>query len=803
MSRASRTERVITVVVAAAIAAAGAWGAMTLEVETDITHFLPETDDPRIAAVMREMTGSELNRTITLTVEAPTIEVAATAAGELGERLARRDGVAWARSGPDPALDEAFYELYFPRRVAFISDRPETIAGTLSDAGLRERARELRSQLRAPTGTFVREIAPRDPWLLFPGHLARLRDAMAGALRVHDGHFVSADGRYGVVLLATDASPFHTSAQGALQRAIADDFATVDDAHGGALELEQAGVHRLALRSEHDVRDDVVRVSIAGTAGVLLFLVLIFGSLRYVVLGHVPIAAGVACALAASAIFFGQVHGLTLAFGATLIGVAVDYVAHYLNHHVLAPAVEGPEWTMQRIWPGLAIGGLTTIAGVAALAWTGYPAIREMALFTAVGVLAALLATRFLLPPWMPRHPAPTRLHFALARAVSRGFEAIGARRRVLWALPLAALAVVVAGSLRLETRDDVRALAAIPEDLVAEDQRVRDRVARVDVGRFVIAFGADAEEALQINDRVYRALEDARDDGLLGRQRSLHPLLWSQALQRQNLDAVDAAGDVAARTDRAYADEGFVEGAFAPFVDAVSADVQPLRLEHLEGSPLTHLVAPFVLHLDGNATATGDDEGLGDATGGVAILTFLHDVRDEDALAERIARVGGTVWWDQQAYMADAYRAFRERTFELVAVGLVFVLLVVGFRYRSLRSTAAAVLPAVLAGATSLAIVALTGEPLTLVHVVTLILVLSMGVDYGVFMVESASHEEGPAPTLMSLVVACASTVLSFGALAFSAHPAMRAIGITTAIGIALSLLLAPAASLLLRRDA
>ena len=774
--------RVATIAVACALAAAGAWGVMRLEVETDITHFLPAADDPRVAEVARRIAGSELNRTITLSLEAGSEDAAAAAARAMGERLARRDGVAWVRSGPDPELERAFYELYFPRRFGFVAEQPDELRAALSDDGLRERARALKQQLSAPTGAFVREIATEDPWLLFPAHLSRMQEAMAGALRVHEGAFVSEDGRYGIVLLASEASPFDTAAQAALQRAIAEDYAAVNRELGGALSLEQAGVHRIALRSEGDIREDVTRVTLAGTGGVLLFLIVTFGSIRYVFLGHVPIAAGVACAAFASALVFERVHGLTLAFGATLVGVAIDYVAHYLNHHVLAPAPDGPFGTMRRIWPGLLIGGLTTVAGVAALGWTGYPAIREMALFTSVGVLGALLATRFLVPPWLPDATKPTRLHLAASRGIARALDGLRARRWLLVALPALAVAATIAGLARLEVRDDPRALAAIPEDLLAEDERVRQRVARVDAGRFAIAFGGSVDEALAVNDRVFHALEEARVAGELGRQRSLHPILWSPEVQQRNLDAIAAAPDLAARTDRTYATEGFVEGAFASFTDTLEGLPPPLRLADFEGTPLAALVEPFVLPTDD----------------GVAVLTFVHGVRDPAALEARLAGVDGALFWDQQAYIADAYRAFRERTFELVAIGLLFVLLVVAIRYRSARKTAAAVLPAVLAGAASLGIVSLAGTPLTLVHVVTLLLVLSMGVDYGVFMVESDAHGEGPVPTVVSLVVACGSTVLSFGALAFSSHPALQAIGATTAIGVALSLLLAPAAGLI-----
>ena len=132
--------------------------------------------------------------------------------------------------------------------------------------------------------------------------------------------------------------------------------------------------------------------------------------------------------------------------------------------------------------------------------------------------------------------------------------------------------------------------------------------------------------------------------------------------------------------------------------------------------------------------------------------------------------------------------------------------------RYRRLRPALAASLPALCAAGATLGLLGWFGIPANLLHVVTLLLVLSMGVDYGVFMVESergradgAARNEGAigdgTATVVSLLMACLSTVASFGILAMSESGALQALGLTAAIGVALSLLLAPAASLILRR--
>jgi predicted exporter len=149
----------------------------------------------------------------------------------------------------------------------------------------------------------------------------------------------------------------------------------------------------------------------------------------------------------------------------------------------------------------------------------------------------------------------------------------------------------------------------------------------------------------------------------------------------------------------------------------------------------------------------------------------------------------------DQDQLFRSTTQAVRVRTTEVLLAGLVFILLLVAARYRTLRRTLAATLPALLAAAVTVAVLAVAGKPLNLVALTSLLMVVSMGVDYGVFMAESATHHPDELPaTLMSLLVACLSTVFGFGLLALSSHPALETIGLIAGVGVTASFILAPA---------
>jgi len=520
---------------------------------------------------------------------------------------------------------------------------------------------------------------------------------------------------------------------------------------------------------------------------VLLFLIL-FGSVRIMVLAFVPVVAGALAATTAGLLVFGKLHAITLTVGSTLMGVAIDYPLLLLTHRVLSPD-EPPEAVVRRVWMGIFLGGLTTVAGFAALIWTSFPGVREMALTSAVGIAGALATTRFVLPALLGGRPTPPARLQRWAATVARAVRWVGERKRLGVGLVAAVVGLCAVGLPRLRWIDSLASLNAASPAVRAETDRLQARVSSMDEGRFVIALARDEESALRINDAVAARLERAQAAGELEGWTSLHSFLWSADLQWRNRAALAAVPDLGARVVAALAREGFKPEAFAAFRKAADQlrglpDLAPLGLTQMQASPLAPIVRPFVVKL-------GKDIGL---------LTFVRGVKRRGALDAAIAGVPGAQAFDQATFLDETYARFRVQILEALAGHLLVILFILNVRYRRWDGTLAAFWPAVLAAAATLALFGAAGAETNLFHVMSLLLVLSMGVDYGVFLVESTRTATDPGDTLMSLVASCATALLSFGLLALSGTPALRAIGLTTGFGIVLSLILAPLALVLSR---
>ncbi len=103
-----------------------------------------------------------------------------------------------------------------------------------------------------------------------------------------------------------------------------------------------------------------------------------------------------------------------------------------------------------------------------------------------------------------------------------------------------------------------------------------------------------------------------------------------------------------------------------------------------------------------------------------------------------------------------------------------------------------AVITPPVLAAFASLGVLGLLGQSISLFNVMALLLVLGIGVDYGLFFRETGTVH---ASTFLAIAMSALTTLLAFGLLAFSRTAAISAFGLTILIGICVAFLLSPMA--------
>ncbi len=755
------------------VLAAWAWVLPRLRVDMSIAHFLPRTDAaaPQLAGLLRALAEGELAATTVIDIGSDSgaaQDSIVETATKLQVRLRSSPTTRRVRSGIDENEQHALADFMLRYPAASLLPKAE-----FEPPELRRRVESLKEELAGPLGPVVRSLAPRDPLGAQLGLLRALENADGAGLRSRDGILLSHDGSHGFLFLTPEGNAFDADLQRRILSDIQRGFEEVRTTP--TLRLELGGVARYAIHSEEHIRGDIERIGTLSTLGILALFFAMFRSARMLLLGLVPLVFGTMLATLGSYAIFGSVHGLTLAFGASLLGVGIDYAEHYFTHFALEPEL-GAQRVMRHVWPGLWMGALTTIAGLSGLAFADFPGAIEMAVFASLAVFGAIVGTRVLLPPWMPERYRTPALAAKLARVADVVVRFFRARSR--WAfLPIVVTIVFGAGIARTRFIDDMSGLLAMDPNVAAEDERVRKRVTRADPGRFAVVMGDDESQALDRLSLAHAELESAKRAGILGHFVPLGAILRSPGAQADSVEAAKASLDV---LKRALTEEGFRPELFAPYEAALGEDAPPMTLAALQDSPLGSLVRPLTPRI-------GSQQ---------AILVPLGGVRSLEALR---AHIPHATILDERSLLDDTYGHVRKRVALLLVLGLAFVLVLLVVRYRSLRLAAAALLPAVAAAITTVACLAWLAIPLSVMHVMALSLVLSMGVDYGIFVVEGRASPETGAPSIVGILTATVTTLLSFGLLALSQNPALRAIGMTTAIGMTAAFLLSPAALVVL----
>jgi predicted exporter len=306
----------------AGLVAAGAVAHRHLSVTSDLRLFLPAPATSEQRLLLEGLGEGPAARVLVIALGGAPPEQLADASRALVEGLRGDDAFRFVANG-DFALDEVPDALLPYRFLLSPTLDTEPLDENALRAALVARSRDLAS----PAGLLIEPWLPRDPTLELPRLLERWQPSQEPR-REFDVWFDRA-GRRALLLAETRAPAFDPDRQRAAIERLETSLAAVG---AGGVEMTISGAGRFSALMEARTRGEAQRLGAAATIGMLVLLLIAYRSLGPIVLSVLPLAsAGLAGAAVVGAVF-GSVHGITLAFGITLIGVAQDYPLHLLSH---------------------------------------------------------------------------------------------------------------------------------------------------------------------------------------------------------------------------------------------------------------------------------------------------------------------------------------------------------------------------------------------------------------------------------------------------------------------------------------
>lgn len=731
----------------------------------DLSAFLPKAPNARQQMLVEQLRDGIIARLVMVGIEGGDAVERARLSRELAAKLRQDKAFVGVQNGEAEVLarDQAYF--FSNRYLLSTNITPQRFTAQ----GLHDAIGISVESLSGNAGLMLKHLLPHDPTAETLGLIENF--AGESQPRSVEGVWASRDGKRALLLIQTSAAGSDTDGQAAAVAAIRDTFGHLQPKAGARLVMSGAGV--MSVSSRQTIESEVSRLALAGTLLIVCLLLAVYRSVRLLVLGLLPVASGALVGIAAVSLGFGEVHGLTLGFGTTLIGEAVDYSIYLFIQRAAGRSLEN-------FWHIIRLGVLTSIVGFAALLCSGFPGLAQLGLYSISGLVAAALVTRFVLPELLPEH-----LHLRDLSGPGRVIEKLADRSSRL--RPLLLIVLVVSAGWLWHKGDAVwnRQLNSLSPVSKADQQL--DAALRADMGapdmRYLVAFtAADQETALQGAEALGKVLRGLSEQQVIGSFKSPAFVLPSEAAQRARQAALpdettlrrnlgEALQGIPIRAERL---QGFIDDVQATRGRRLltRADLDGTSSSLLADSLLVRRAHDYLVLLPLGSSGIGPQGDL------------IDTARVEQALAG--SSVKGATVIDLLEETTSLYAGYLHDASMLAAWGGVAIVILLLFSLRSLPRALCVSAPLLCAVLSVAALHVIGSRQMTILHLVGLLLVAAVGSNYALFF-DSGAQGSTPAQrrqTLVSLVVANCTTVASFGLLGFSQVPILSAIGSTVGPG-------------------
>jgi predicted exporter len=725
-------------------------------VETDISLFLPRSSSPQEQFLINQFRQGPGSKLLILSLQGGDSETLAQLSKSLIKKLKDKKVFVKVINSEDSISSQTEKFLFSNRYLLSPTLHPDKF----SPQSLHKKLSETLGRMTLLKGFLEKRYIDRDPTGEF---LSTLQSwAQTPLLNKKHGVWFSKDGKRAFLVAEIVAEGFNLNQfKNAIDR-VEDSFNALKP--NPSVTLTMVGPPAFAVASRESIRKDATVLSIIATCLVVAIIYLFYRSIVLVLLCSIPLLFGILTSISAIVLIFGSIHGITLTFGIVIIGVAIDYPIHLFSHHEFD---EHPSETMDRIWPTLRLGVLTTVLGYVSMIFSNFDGLIQLAIFTVCGLIAASLCTRHILP-----HITGFSLRKTVPRGVSTRPLVFLSKRKFFFYI-LLAWSVIILGFQRNELwENDVAQLSPVSDSQLALDRQIREELGLPNISYWVVVKGHSEQSVLQETESVAKKLQALKDQGTIAGFDAVTKYLPSIEKQDQRLKALPSIDQL--KENLRIAQEGlpFREDAFAGFLEEASKakNSELLTADRLRGTFLEAQVNKLFYNQGDfwfsliSLKGTVDENLISGAISGFPAesVFVLVPRKTSNTLINR----------------------YRDRALMFFGWGCLIIAITLRIALRQWSTLGRVLIPIFGSVLTVVAILVAAKVRLSLFHLVSLLLVIGIGIDYALFINRKYKSGEELSKTCLALLVCNLSTVSVFGTLAFSSTPVLKAIGATVAMG-------------------
>ncbi|WP_110187552.1 MMPL family transporter [Pokkaliibacter plantistimulans] len=720
------------------------------QLDSSILALLPKESRQPLQQQAIDQLGQEFSRRLLLLVQADSAEQGRHLATQLAQQLQHDPGIAELQWQITAQRLQQLSQFYQPWRYQVLAP---ALQQPLQQGQFHDVEQQALRRLLSPiSGTAVDLI--KDPFALLPALLDSYRNeqiaADHGLLRL-----VMADKPTYLLLATLSGDGFAMPLQQTLVPKLLQLQQHVRE-QGGQLYLSGMLMHAAAGAAQ--ARGEISTIGLVSTLGIILLVLIAFRRWYMPLIVLLPVVVGCIFAVAVTALFFGRLHLITLAFGAGLVGVSVDYALHYLAAH----GQPDERSVLRRILPGLLLGGGSSVLAYAAQALAPFPGLRQMACFAVAGLTGAWLSVVLWYPCLLATLPVSASPVAATVKRMVQRIPALpaGKASTLLGLLAVVAVALLASG----QAKDDLRLLQTSPQRLLDQDIKVGKLLGQSSSTRFLLVMAPDNETLLQREEQLLVGLQTLQQRYPRLTFASLSHWVPSQRAQAANLQLVR----------RLYAEQAMLF-----FQQLSRPELANQANAALLGDGEAYLTVDAWLRSPLQAWAPGLWlQGESGQVAGVIRLAAAEEV-DADALSSLASTVPDTQYVDHVRDISAVLNHYRQQISFWVAGAYLLVLLLLVWRYG--RQSWLVVGPPLVAALLVAGVLSHMANGLNLFHLLALLLVLGLGLDMGIFLQEGESE----AHVWLAVSLSMLTSLLAFGLLVLSTTPLLHDFGLTVLLGL------------------
>ena len=675
----------------------------------------------------------------------------------------------------DSAVIDDFYRYLYDYR--FVIAGSDTI-NLLESGQAQELAYDALSRAFSAINFFPLDNIDKDPFLLAERRIGEFLSSslLSGSMTLKDEVIATEiDGVY-YVLLRMTLAPGSVSLQ-ADKNIIGRIYSTapkiMEDVPG--ITFYFSGIPFHSYESSSGAQREV---SIIASITLLLIFALflyIFRSGKPVFFSILAIGISLGTAVAAALLFFREIHIITFVFGTTLIGTCVDYSIHFFIHWKGNTEVKDGARIRSHVIKNITMSFISTQICFIVFFLSPFTILKQFALFSMAGLLSSYL-TFFCI---YPRLKAPQEeknrgiKKFFNFSAGLRGasdskffFNSAKFRRFFKPVISagffITAVTLLIVNSSSIKIKNDISSLYTMSETLLESEIKSAQVLDYGSPGWYFIVSGSGADEVLENEEKLTFRLQEEVDRGNLGSFLATSIFVPSRKNQKKTYEAMKALLPL---SESQFEYFGFPQGFNESFKKEFAASE--------------------VFCLPENAPAQAGISNLWIGEIGKNFYSCVMPLKPTDeSIFRSIASEFEFVHFLNKSKDISADMDTLTRTMLFLFLAAYIVVSVIIFLMYPWRDSLKICLVPLILVMVSLTVLAINNISIGFFSVAALVLVFGLSLDY-IFFMSGKKPKEEKRLNLIGVTLSFLTTLLSFGALAFSSFMPVHLFGLTVCAGL------------------